>query len=252
MRGEGHGKKIALGTAALAVAVLLKAFYSTASVNHLRWLLAPTVWLVSIVSGESFTFENYSGYMNPDGSFLIAAPCSGLNFLIAAFLLLSVLSLWKSGEVRWTSLPQSLLIAYVITLAANTVRIAAALELHRMDPPMIWINPEEMHRLEGIFVYFGFLLALFVVAESLNSSERRGGIRWIAWSLLPLAIYWVTTLGIPLLNGAHEKHARFFEHALFVVITPPVLMLPLLITWLVKRRRPSYPSGRRYPSTAYA
>jgi exosortase K len=230
-------RKTAQGAAVAIAAVALKAFYSTASANDLRWVLAPTAFLAGFVSGETFTFEGYAGYMSSDGSFLIAAPCAGLNFLIAAFLMLSVLWLWREDGVSWTFLPAAFAIAYVTTIVANTVRIAAALELHRMDPPMVWVNPEELHRIEGILVYFGFLLVLFVIADTCLRQEPRTGGRLIAWSLLPLGIYWATTLGIPLVNGAHEKHARFLEHAAFVVVTPTLLMLPLLIAWLVKRRR---------------
>jgi exosortase K len=230
-------RKVAQGAAVATAAVALKAFYSTASANDLRWVLAPTACLAGFVSGETFTFEGYAGYMSSDGSFLIAAPCAGLNFLIAAFLMLSVLWLWREGRIYWTFLPSAFALAYVTTIVANTVRIAAALELHRMVQPMIWVNPEELHRIEGILVYFGFLLVLYVIADSFLRDEPRTGGRMVAWSLLPLGIYWATTLGIPLINGAHEKHARFLEHAAFVIVTPTLLMLPLLIAWLVKRRR---------------
>src|ERR1051326_5637088 len=99
MQGGSHGKRFATAFAGIAVAVLLKAFYSTASVNDLRWLLAPATWLVSIVDGETFTFEDYSGYLNSDGSFIIAAPCAGMNFLIAAFLLLTAIAVVKNEKI---------------------------------------------------------------------------------------------------------------------------------------------------------
>jgi exosortase K len=239
MQGGGHGKRFAILVAATAVSVFLKAFYSAASVNDLKWLLAPATWMVSVVCGESFAFEDYSGYLSSDGSFVIAAPCAGMNFLIAAFMMLVIIVACRCEIPRWSAIPGSLGIAYLATIGANTVRIVTALELHRMDPPMIWVNPEQLHRMEGILIYFGFLLALFFLAESLTCRGRRAGIRWAAWSLLPLGIYWIVTLGVPMLNGAREKHSRFLEHSLFVLITPTVLMLPLLIVWLLKRRRPA-------------
>ena len=79
-------------SAQLAVVVLcalaLKFYYSTATPDELRWILAPTTVLVELLSGKSFEFESYTGYMSSDHRFVIAAPCAGVNFLITAFLML--------------------------------------------------------------------------------------------------------------------------------------------------------------------
>ena len=59
--------------------------YSTATPDQLRWILAPTTLLVELFSQKSFEFESYTGYMSSDHTFVIAAPCAGVNFLITAF-----------------------------------------------------------------------------------------------------------------------------------------------------------------------
>src|SRR5262245_28542399 len=74
----------------LVCASTLKLYYSAASANQLRWILAPTTALVELVSGASFEFESHAGYMSGDRSFLIASSCAGVNFLITAFLMLSM------------------------------------------------------------------------------------------------------------------------------------------------------------------
>src|SRR5262249_20942404 len=48
----------------LVFAAALKYFYSTASVNQLRWILAPTTRMVEIVTGDRFQFESHAGYIN--------------------------------------------------------------------------------------------------------------------------------------------------------------------------------------------
>ena len=226
----------------LAVAVLLagalKFYYSTASVNGLRWVLAPTTRLVEVVTGETFTFEAYAGYMNADHTFLIAASCSGVNFLIAAFLLLAVMRIVRD-DARWTTLPFALLAAYVTTIVANTVRIAIALRLHRTDHELTWIDPQQLHRVEGIFIYFGFLLLLFVLCEGSWRGEvsSRGRSAWVRRASLPLAIYWITTLGIPVATGAFRQGRDFWEHALFVLVTPLILMLALFLFRIARSGR---------------
>ena len=42
-------------------------------------------------------------------------------------------------------------------------------------------------------------------------------------------IYWFTTLGIPILNGAYRQGTGFWEHFLFVLFTPLILVLPLAV-----------------------
>ena len=81
--------------AILLVAFALKYYYSTATVNELRWILAPTTFLVELLTWSNFTFESHAGYMSADRTFLIAAPCAGVNFLIIAFLMLAVGKLWR-------------------------------------------------------------------------------------------------------------------------------------------------------------
>ncbi|NOT48770.1 MAG: exosortase K [Acidobacteria bacterium] len=236
---KGGGKIWTMGSSALILAAGLKLYYSTASVNDLLWVLAPTKLLVELATGETFRFESYAGYMNADHSFLIAASCSGVNFFITAFLMLALVPLFKRRKenVRYVELPVALLAAYVATILANAVRICVALRLQRMNADLIWVNPEQLHRFEGIFIYFGFLLILFVVSEGFRgnyesrSSDYLLSLKRIA---LPLAIYWGTTLGIPLANGAYRQGTVFWEHCLFVLLTPLVLLLPLSIFRLLK------------------
>ena len=244
------------------VAVLLcaggvKLYYSTASVNQLRWILAPTSSIVEFVSSSRFEFESYAGYINSDRSFVIAASCAGVNFLITSFLMLSLRELWRdrSRNISWAFIPFSALFAYLATLIANTVRISTALRLRQMSFETSWLSPSELHRLEGIVIYFGFLLLLFLLNERLRAgkgSDRtqpvasdgltRAGTqgRLFKQSLFPLLIYYATTLGVPLANGAFRRGftaSNYWEHLGFVLLIPLVLIIPLVVFRLVKNQR---------------
>ncbi len=103
-----------------------------------------------------------------------------------------------------------------------------------------WLSGNQLHRFEGIFIYFGFLLLLFIVSEKM-SCENTSGLSPTAagprddrglfrQSFFPLLVYYVTTLGIPLANGAYRLGSAapdFGEHLLFVLLTPLLLILPL-------------------------
>jgi predicted permease len=86
------------------------------------------------------------------------------------------------------------------------------------------LNPEQLHRFEGIFIYFGFLLMLFAISESKNSETPRDMLRQ---SFFPLFVYYATALGMPLANGAYRQGRDFWEHSLFVLVIPLLLILPL-------------------------
>ena len=235
MRKSGKSKLV-LTAITVLLAAGLKTFYSTASINDLRWILAPTTFLVEIVTGERFHFEGYEGYLNADYSFLIADSCSGVNFLIAAFLMISLMTIWnREDRPGWKTFASSFLFSYISTLAANTVRISLAIKLHEMDgASVIWANPEQIHRFQGIFIYFGFLILLFVLLDRVQMRDsRKSLLRYI----LPLSVYWLITLGVPLLNGAYSRGIDLREHLVFVVVTPILIMMPLIAIETFRRIR---------------
>jgi exosortase K len=201
----------------------LKFYYSMATADELRWILAPTTRLVELLSGRSFQFESHAGYMSSDHAFVIAVPCAGVNFLITAFLMLALRRLWRDRfqRVSWRFLPIAAGTAYVATLIANTVRICVALEIQRRSVEVSGLTDNQLHRLEGIVVYFGFLLLLFMLTERSNSAKSS------KLFLFPLVIYYAMTLGIPLVNGSFRQGGAFWEHFAFVLVLPLILITPL-------------------------
>jgi len=211
-------------TLVLLCALALKFYYSNATADELLWILAPTTSLVELLSGRSFAFESYTGYVSSDHRFVIAVPCAGVNFLITAFLMLGLRHLWRDQfqTVSWTFLPVTSVLAYVATLIANTTRITIALEMQRRSVDVDGLSGNQLHRLEGIVVYFGFLLLLFMLSERLEAAKTRTAL------LFPLGIYYATTLGIPLLNGSYRQGMPFWEHFVFVLVLPLIVVIPFV------------------------
>ena len=204
----------------------LKLYYSRVSADQLRWILAPTAGLVELLSGVSFEFESHAGYLSRERGFLIANSCAGVNFLLTAFLLLTLGKLLRgrSKQMAWGFIPTAALIAYLVTLLANTARICVALWLQRLPAEIKWLNPAQLHRFEGIFIYFGFLLLLFVISEKISAEKTAGQFRQF---FFPLLVYYATVLGIPLLNSAYRRGTDFWGHSLAVLLIPLLLLLPL-------------------------
>jgi exosortase K len=215
-------------------ALALKFYYSMATPDELRWILAPTTLFVELLSAQQFEFESYAGYMSSDRRFVIAVPCAGVNFLITAFLLLALRRWWRERfqSVSWTMIPFAAALAYVATLVANTARIWLALELRARSAEVTGLTSNQLHRLEGIVVYFGFLLLLFLVVERFEAAKP---LRLARVVVFPLLIYYAVTLGIPLANGGYRQGSAFWEHSAFVLVLPVLLVAPLA-AWYAWRR----------------
>jgi exosortase K len=234
--------------AVVLLAAALKLYYSSAGVDDLRWILAPTACLVELTTGLGFYFEAHVGYMSIDRTFLIALPCSGVNFLIVAFLTLSLRRL-LGDNVTWRSLGFAVVIAFVATIVANTARISVAIQLRDLAPALDWLEPEDLHRLEGIAVYFAALLVLYFVDERADQrsrsryTDRTSNPLWRY--LLPLGVYYAVTLGIPIANGAYKQGSEFWRHSLFVVFAPMALMATAqILRSILIRKSPANAGGR--------
>ena len=213
----------AQGCVVLLCALGLKQYYSMASPDQLRWILIPTTWLVELLSDRTFTFESHAGYMSSDHTFLIAASCAGVNFLITSFLMLTLKTIWnnRDGKLGWSFIPIAGIISFLATICANTMRIWIALESRSFSEEIDWLSASQMHRLEGILVYFGFLLILFLLTEN---TKQRSALDQLRQLRFPLLVYYGTTLGVPLLNGAFRE-SGFWEHSMFVLLVPGLLVV---------------------------
>lgn len=238
----------------LAAAAALKQFYSTASANELRWILWPTARLTEFITGVKFSFEPFAGYMSNDRSFLIASACAGVNCLIAVFLMLAVRHIWqfRSSGVRWRSLFFSAIAAYIVTTVANTLRISSSLWFNSSRPSLAGLDRGEIHRLDGIFIYFGFLLLIFLTAEKATGGSQ---VRFRTY-LFPLGIYYLMTLAVPVANGALSQGVVFWQHAAFVIAAPIVLIatvaVPVKLFSSYAKRKDITPVGLLFPADASA
>jgi len=106
------------------------------------------------------------------------------------------------------------------------------LQLRRL-PESSWLDREQLHRIEGIFVYFSFLLLLYVISEKISAEKGSNLLRQAA---LPLLIYYTVTIGMPLANGGYRQGVGFWEHSIFVLVIPLLLILPVAVFgWQWKR-----------------
>jgi exosortase K len=154
---------------ALLISWALKRHYADARADDLLWILTPTTRIVGVVSGAHFSLQVGEGYFSRERMFLIEKSCAGINFMIAAFLML-VVALFhrvRSAVSAAGVLGVSLAVGYAAAVVVNAGRIAVAMWL-AAHPGALFIGAADVHRLEGITVYFGGLVLLYEVVQRLD------------------------------------------------------------------------------------
>ena len=159
---------------ALAVAIAtmwcVKRYYADARADDLWWILTPTAKLAGTMAGTPFLSELGEGYLSRERLFLIEKSCAGVNFMIAAFGMLAfalrrrIDSCVSSACVLAASLGAS----YCAAILVNAIRITAAMSLAAHAAAAPSLDAAQLHRVEGITVYFGGLVALYEVAQWLD------------------------------------------------------------------------------------
>jgi len=164
--------KIKVGVMAGTVLIAwgLKRHYAAARADDLLWILSPVARLVGVMTRTSFALQPGEGYFSRDRLFLIEKSCAGINFMIAAFGMLMLALLHRVGS-RFSAarvLSVSLLASYSAAVLVNAVRIAIAMWLAAHPVARSTFSAADVHRIEGIVVYFGGLVLLHEMAQRLD------------------------------------------------------------------------------------
>jgi exosortase K len=222
-----------IDVATLLVALGLKARYSRADVTDLRWILAPTAAVVGWLRREPLVLDAQFGWTAPDGSFVIAPACAGVNFLILVFAVcvLGFVGRFRSARQRWGWFILAAGGVYLLTIAVNALRIVVAVNLYRMEIHAGWFTPQRVHRLAGTMIYLAGLWTAWLGADLLSARLQHSSTTpgRVPAFVLPAA-YICTAVVEPWLNGAWRHFGdRYLEHAvtvsLLAVGTVPLLSL---------------------------
>lgn len=194
----------------LGAALELKRFYSQAGAAELEWVLTPSCWLARL-AGVELEHEAGAGFISHSSRMVVGASCAGVNFLVAAWLALFFCCQGHlHGAARklfWSA--QSLLLSYALTVLTNGLRITFAAHFFGADLHDGWLTPARLHRLLGVVLYCGALLAACGVATRWLVPGKRGSLA----TLSPFLWYLAVVVGVPLANRAWSREpALFVEH----------------------------------------
>jgi exosortase K len=155
---------------AALVAWGMKRHYADARADDLWWILSPTAHVVGIMTGAAFVPQPGEGYFSREHLFLIEKSCAGINFMIAAFgmLVFALFHRVASAISGAAILGMSLVAGYFAAVIVNAIRIAIAMWLAARPVALAAFSAADIHRLEGITVYFGGLVLLYELVQRLD------------------------------------------------------------------------------------
>jgi exosortase K len=208
----------AVALAMLASAFALKLAYSRAGADDLAWVLVPSGWLATHVGGLDLTWEPLAGFISHQPRLVVGPPCAGVNFLVVAWLATFFASQGALTGARkklawWGA---TLAMAYVATVVTNGARIVLAAHLQDASIYTALITKARVHRLLGVVLYCGVLVALCratsaCVRGALAAPTFVTHLSWFGW-------YVGVAVLLPIANRAFMHNSgRFAEHAAFTL-----------------------------------
>lgn len=215
------------------ILLTMKLFAKSADADALRFLLAPVSFGVSLISGVPFLWEPHTGYVSHDLRFLIAASCSGFNFMLITigmlfFSFLHRISVHKYCGMLWLLL--CMIFSYTYTILTNIVRILIAIylplyvEKQSLIPALF--SPNTLHMLIGTIVYSSSLFILYSLVDKGISRLFRRRPNWQSnynFALpkspakIPLCWYVGIVWGLPFVSRIlHWEFAGFGRYTMIV------------------------------------
>jgi exosortase K len=126
-----------------------------------------------LTTGATFVMQPGEGYFSRERLFLIEKSCAGVNFMIAAFVMLVVALAHRARSGAAAAgvlgvLGVSLVASYSAAVVVNTLRITVAMWLGARPAVFSGFSASDVHRIEGIIVYFVGLVLLYEVVQRLD------------------------------------------------------------------------------------
>lgn len=158
-----------LGTVML-FAFGVKLFYTQCDTDQLKLFLKPVSLLISFFTGASFQFNGEEGYLFNSLNIAIERSCSGVNFFVLSFCMITFSSLpfHPTAKQKAYVLLLSVIACWGVTIVANSSRILVAINALKWSKHYPWLSTDQAHLAQGVFTYLSFLIAFYFLALFFN------------------------------------------------------------------------------------
>lgn len=167
-----------------SIALIAITFYvlnNYLSLGTLGFLLKPTNFLIELITQTESSYIPEKGYYFSSLKIIIDKSCSGFNFGILCFILVSVLLIYKAenNTFKKTAIPLSIAVSYVTTLGVNTFRIHLSIIAQLQANTFLAERPHYLiHDIIGLSINTIFLLLIyFLINNLLNHTNYNGEIK---------------------------------------------------------------------------
>lgn len=152
---------------ALGLFIFLKYGFTLANNDDLVFLLKPTNYLISLITDSNATYVSENGFIHHQLNIIIDRSCSGFNLWLISYMMLTFLGLryFKSNYQKILVIPVALLIAYILTIIANTSRIFASIIIQNQATNFQFISPSILHESIGIITNLSFLILVYFLVN---------------------------------------------------------------------------------------
>jgi len=151
----------------MGLVIMLKYLFTIAENDSLFFLLKPTDKFIEILTGTKSVYLTNSGYYHEKLNIIIDKSCSGYNFGLICFVMLTYLFLKYSDKNmrKFLAIPIALFISYLLTLFVNTSRIFASIIIQNQTQNMPENWQHIIHESIGIITNLTFLIIAYYITE---------------------------------------------------------------------------------------
>ena len=155
---------------AVGIFILLKLSYSFVDNDDLTFLLKPVSNLIVLLTGSKSVYLPDIGYYHENLNIVVEKSCSGFNFWILCFIMLTFLSLkyFERSFHKVLIIPMALLASYFFTIFVNTSRIFTSIILQGQANNFLPSRPHYMlHEIVGIITNLAFLILIYILTQKI-------------------------------------------------------------------------------------
>ena len=151
----------------LGLVILLKYLFTMAENDSLFFLLNPTNKFIEILTNSESIYLASCGYYHEQLNIIIDKSCSGYNFWLICFVMLTYLFLKYSDKNmrKLLSIPIALSFSYFLTIFVNTSRIFASIIIQKQTKSIQENWQPIIHESIGIITNLTFLIITYYITE---------------------------------------------------------------------------------------
>lgn len=161
-------KNIPFYLTTIGLFILLKFGYTLADNDNLIFLLKPTDKIVGLLTGSHSVYLSDKGYYHDNLNILIEKSCSGFNFMLLCFCMLTFLFLKYANKtiLNFLSIPVALFASYLLTIFVNGSRIFVSIIMQQQANNFSPNRPHLiLHEIVGVITNLTFLIIIYIVSE---------------------------------------------------------------------------------------